>query len=192
MRLKTKLVLAITGLVFLIAGTVSLVYIHQLVKAAVQQTYESNCIARDQVWFALEQALQTGLKDRTVDPNKPSELRALVAETVRNNATLQATVDSVNRYSLTVYDINIGDSLGGTLLSTNPDNEGKPLPVRPSYSQLLKASPFRMMLLVFEKPAVFDVIRPLEDKGKTIATVNVGVRTTFMRLVYAPLLIKAF
>jgi signal transduction histidine kinase len=192
MRLKTKLVLAITALVFLIAGTVSLVYVHQLVKAAVQQTYDTNRMVANQVWFALQQALETGLRDRTVDPNNPAELRDLVAETVQNDATLQATLDSVNRYSLTVYDIDIGDNQGTVLLSTNPDNEGKPLPVRPSYSQLLKASPFRMMMLVFEKPAVFDVIRPLEDKGKIIATVNVGVRTTFMRLVYAPLLRKAF
>ena len=37
----------------------------------------------------------------------------------------------MNRYSLTVYDINIGDSEGVTLLSTNPDNEGKPVPSAP-------------------------------------------------------------
>ena len=42
MRLKTKLVLAITALVFLIAGVVSLVYVHQLVKAAVLETYDTN------------------------------------------------------------------------------------------------------------------------------------------------------
>ncbi len=42
MRLKTKLVLAISALVFLIAGLVSLVYVHQLVKAAVRQTYDTN------------------------------------------------------------------------------------------------------------------------------------------------------
>src|SRR5580704_18861087 len=109
MRLKTKLVLAISGLVLLIAGTVSGVYVHQLVKAAVQQNYDSNRMVAYQVWYALEQGLETGLKDRTVDPDNPAQLRGLVAETVRNDATLQAVVDSVNRYSLTVYDINIGD-----------------------------------------------------------------------------------
>ena len=86
MRLKTKLVLAITALVFLIAGLVSLVYVHQLVKAAVQQTYDTNRMVADQVWFALQQALETGLKDRTVDPNNPAELRALVAATVRKRS----------------------------------------------------------------------------------------------------------
>ncbi len=192
MRLKTKLVLAITALVFLIAGTVSLVYVHQLVKAVVQQTYDTNRMVADQVWYALQQALETGLRDRTVDPNNPAELRDLVAATVEGDATLQATLDSVNRYSLTVYDINIGDSQGNTLLSSNPENQGKPLPVRPNYNQLLKASPIRMMMQVFEKPAVFDVIAPLENNGKLIATVNVGIHTTLLRAVYAPLLRKAF
>jgi signal transduction histidine kinase len=192
MRLKTKLVLAITALVFLIAGAVSLVYVHQLVKAAVQQTYETNRMVADQVWYALQQALETGLRDRTVDPNNPAELRDLVAETVENDATLAATLDSVNRYSLTVYDINIGDSEGDTLLSTNPENQDKPLPTRPSYGQLLKASPMRMMMQVFEKPQVFEVVRTLENNGKVIATVNVGVRTTLLRAVYAPVLRKAF
>ncbi len=191
MRLKTKLVLAISGLVLLIAGTVSGVYVHQLVKAAVQQTYDSNRMVAYQVWYALEQGLETGLKDRTVDPDNPAQLRGLVAETVRNDATLQAVVDSVNRYSLTVYDINIGDSQGGTLLSTNPDNEGKPLPVRPSYSQLLKANPLQMMVQVFSKPTAFDVVAPLENNGKLIASVNVGVHTTLLRAVYQPLLRNA-
>ena len=191
MRLKTKLVLAISALVFLIAGTVSLVYVHQLVKAAVQQTYETNHMVAEQVWFALEQALKTGLKDRTVDPNDPEELRTLIATTIQGDPMLQATLDSVNRYSLTVYDVNIGDSRGIALLSTNPDNEGKPLPLRPDYNQLLNANPFRMMQLVFSRPQVFDVVVPLENNGKLIATVNVGIRTTLLRAVYEPLLRKA-
>ncbi len=89
MRLKTKLVLAISALVFLIAGTVSLVYVHQLVKAAVLQTYDTNRMMADQVWYALQQAVETGLRDRTVDPTNPAELHDLVAETVQNDATLQ-------------------------------------------------------------------------------------------------------
>ena len=192
MRLKTKLVLAITALVFLIAGLVSLVYVHQLVKAAVLQTYDTNQMVADQVRYALQNALETGLKDRTVDPNNPGELRELVAETVQNDPALQAALTSVNRYSPTVYDINIGDSQGSVLLSTNPDNQGKPLPVRPNYDQLLKAGPLLMMMQVFGKPRVFDVVAPLENNGKLFASVHVGVHTSLLRAVYEPLLRKAF
>ena len=53
---------------------------------------------------------------------------------MRSNAALQEAIDSANRYSLTVYDINIGDSQQKTLLSTYPENEDKPLPARPDLS----------------------------------------------------------
>jgi PAS domain S-box-containing protein len=191
MHLKTKLVLAISALVFLIAGLVSLVYVHQLVKAAVQQTYDTDLMVARHVWFALQNALESGLRDRTVDPNHPDELKELVAETVHNDAQLQAALVSVNRYSFTVYDVNIGDSQGMTLLSTNPDNEGKPLPSRPNYEQLLKANPLRTMIEAFREPKVFDIVAPLENNGKLFATVNVGVHTTLLRAVYEPLLKNA-
>jgi signal transduction histidine kinase len=186
MRLKTKLVLAITLLVFLIAGLLSLVYVSQLLHSAVQQSYDTNRLVANQVRFALQNALQTGLKDQTVDPNNPVQLRNLAAEAVRDNEALQAVIDSVNRYSLTVYDINIGDNQLSTLLSTNPENEDKPLPARPDYNQLLDANPIELMQEVFGPPKVYDVVAPLERNGQPFATVHVGVRTTFLRAVYEP------
>jgi signal transduction histidine kinase len=191
MRLKTKLVLAITLLVFLIAGMLSLVYVSQLLHAAVQQSYDSSRMVANQVRLALQQALETGLKDRVVDPDNPAQLRELAAEAVRDNAALHAVVDSVNRYSLTVYDINIGDSQNSTLLSTNPDNQDKPLPQRPNYGQLLHANPVELMRTVFGPPRVFDVVVPLERNGELFASVQVGVRTTLLRAVYAPWLAEA-
>src|ERR1035438_10475164 len=158
MRLKTKLVLAITLLVFLIAGLLSLVYVSQLLHSAIQQSYDTNRLVANQVRFALQNALETGLKDRKVDPNNPAQLRNLAAEAVRNNAALQAVVESVNRYSLTVYDINIGDSQSITLLSTNPDNEDKPLPVRPNYQELHDASAYQLLRTVYGQPRVYDVV----------------------------------
>jgi len=191
MRLKTKLVLAITLLVFLIGGLLSLVYVSELLHAAVSESYETNKMVANQVRFALQIALEAGLKDIQVDPNNPAQLRNLEAEAVRNNAPLQAVVDSVNRYSLTVYDINIGDSHSSTLLSTNPENEDKPLPVRPNYEELLHANPIQFMKQVFGPPRVFDVVVPLDRNGEPFATVHVGVRTTLLRAVYAPWLSAA-
>jgi signal transduction histidine kinase len=192
MRLKTKLVLAITTLVFLIAGVVSLVYVTQLLHAAVQQSYDTNRMVANQVRSALQNALETGLKDREVDPGNPAELRALAAEAVRNSDMLHSVIESVDRYSLTVYDVNIGDSQSNTLLSTNPDNEDKPLPVRPSYEQLRDADPLKLMTTVFGPPKVFEIVAPIERNGEMFATVHVGVRTTLLRAFYAPWLAEAF
>ncbi|MGD0788295.1 MAG: ATP-binding protein [Terracidiphilus sp.] len=186
MRLKTKLVLAIATLVLFISGMLSLVYVSQLLHSAVEQSFDTNLMVANQIRFALQNALMNGLRDRTVDPNNPAQLRNMEAEAVRNDEQLQAVIDSVNRYSLTVYDINIGDSHSSTLLSTNPDNEDNPLPVRPALRQLRDANPFQLMKVMFGPPRVFDVAVPLERNGAPFATVHVGVRTTFLRAVYEP------
>src|ERR1035441_4345039 len=191
MRLKTKLVLAFTSLVFLISGALSLVYVSQLLYAAVKQSYDANKMVANQVRFALQNALETGLKDQKVDPNNPAQLRNLAAAAIRDDAALKAVLDSVNRYSLTVYDINIGDSQSRTLISTDPSNEDKPLPVRPDYSQLLNANPIQLMQEVFGPPKVFGVLVPLDRNGEPFATVHVGARTTLLRAVYAPWLAEA-
>jgi signal transduction histidine kinase len=191
MRLKLKLVLAISTLVLLISGIVSLVYVTQLLDAAVKQTYETNRMVADQVRFALQSALESGLKDRTVDPNNPAELRNLEAQAIHDSAALHAVLDSVNRYSLTVYDINIGDAALRTLESTNPDNVDKPMPVRPDYKQLLNADPLQLYRDVFGPPQVFDLVVPLDRNGELFATVHVGARTTLLREVYTPWLAEA-
>jgi len=152
MRLKTKLVLAITALVFLTAGMLSLVYVFDLLHSAVQQSYDANRMVANQVQFSVRNAIETQLTGVKVDPDNPAELRNLAGEAVRHNAALQAVVESVNRYSLTVYDINIGDSKSLTILSTNPDNEDKLLPSRPNYNQLLDANPVQLMREVFGAP----------------------------------------
>jgi signal transduction histidine kinase len=191
MRLKTKLVLAITALMLLISGAVSLVYMSNLMRAAVEQSYTSNQMVADQIRLAVQRALETGLKDRKVDPNNPQELRDLAAEAVRDNAALQAVVDSVNRYSLTVYDINICDNQFRTLLSTDPNNQDRPMPIRPNYEELLNASPLEMTAIVLGAPRVFDVVVPLKRNGEPFVTVHVGVRTTLLRADYAPWLQEA-
>ncbi len=191
MRLKTKLVLAITALVFLIAGLLSLVYMSQLLHAAVQQSYDTNHMVAEQIRYALQQALETGLSGRTVDPNNPAQLHDLMAQAVRTDPTLQAMIQSVNRYSLTVYDINIGDRQSLTLLSTNPGIDDKPLPLRPDYHQLVDAGPLQLMKEVFGPPQVYDVVASIDNNGKPFATVNVGVRTTLLRAFYAPWLAEA-
>ncbi len=71
MRLKTKLVLAITALVLLVSGMLSLVYVSQLLQAAVKQSYDTNQLVAQQIRYAVQQALETGLKDQRVDPNDP-------------------------------------------------------------------------------------------------------------------------
>jgi len=186
MRLKTKLVLAITALVFIIAAVQSLIYASQMLNTAVKQSYDTNLMVAEQIRFALQHALEAGLRDQTVNPNDPGQLRALMIKAVRDSDELQSVVRSVNLYSLTVYDINIGDSHNMTLLSTDPDNEDKPIPDRPDFTQLLNTNSLQLIPKVFGPPQVYDVVVPLENNGKPFANVHVGIRTTLLAAFYAP------
>ena len=118
MSLKTKLVLAITGLVFLLTALLSLVYGSRLLQAVVQQSYDTNVLGAEQIRYALRLALEAGLKDQKVNPNDQVQLRTLAAAAVRDSTALQGVVDSVIRYSPTVYDISIGDNDNRALLTT--------------------------------------------------------------------------
>jgi signal transduction histidine kinase len=191
MPLKTKLVLAITALVFVISGIVSAVYISQLLHSDVQQSYLTNRMVANQVAFAVRKALESGLADRTIDPDDPNVLRTLATQALRSDATLQAVVESVNRYSDAVYDINIADSRGITILSTNPDNEEKPLPARREFSELLHASPIQLTREVLGPPTVFDIRIPIERNRQPFITVNVGISTTLLKFQYTPYIIRA-
>jgi len=191
MRLKTKLVLSITTLVFLISGVVSLVYVDQLLHATVQQSYSTNRMVADQIVFAVRNALESGLADRTIDPNNPIELHTLATQAVRTDSTLQAVVESVNRYSATIYDINICDNHAITILSTIPDNEDKPLPTRRDYNELRRANPIQLIKEVLGPPTVFDISVPIERNGQPFITVNVGVRTTLLAEQYRPYVKRA-
>ncbi len=134
-----------------------------------------------------------GLKDRTVDPSHPEQLRELTRDAIRSSPVLKAVIDAANRYSPTVYDINIGDNELRTLLSTNPENDDKPLPGRPSYKELLNTNSVDLMRRVFSEEArVYEISVSLERNGAPFATVRVGVRTTFLREVYKPWLEEAF
>jgi len=184
MSLKTKLVLAITGLVFLVTAVLSVVYVSRLLQAVVQQSYDTNVLGAEQIRYALRLALEAGLKDQQVNPNDQVELRRLAATAVRESTALSAVVKSVVTYSPTVYDISIGDNDNRALLTTGTGGNDQLLPVRTSYQQLRDSNAIELLKAVYNQSAqVYDVVLPLERNDQPFATVRVGVRTVFEPLV---------
>jgi signal transduction histidine kinase len=191
MSLKTKLVLAITSLVFLVTAVLSLVYISQLLQSVVQQSYDNNMLGAQQIAYSLELALKSGLKDQQVDPNDDERLRQLAATAVRGDDALTAMVQSVLRHWPTVYDISICDINNRALLTTGPGGEDQILPARADYQRLRERNAIELLRTVFGPPAVYDVELPVKRNGELFATVRVGVRTTLLRALYEPSLRQA-
>src|ERR1700760_3516526 len=102
MRLKTKLVVATTGLVFVVVTIFSWLYFSQLLQQHIEQSYNSTDIVAHQIQFAMRQAIENGTRNLQINPNDPVELREAVADALRKDAGLNALLNSVISYSPTV------------------------------------------------------------------------------------------
>jgi PAS domain S-box-containing protein len=186
MRIHVKLVLAITGMVSVIVVSLSLLYLSQLLSERIQQSYLDNDIAAHQVLLAVRSAVEHGLTHVPLPPNDPDALDKAIASALHKDAALQLTLNSFIRYAPTIYDINIANSKGTILLSTDPLYQGHLLPPEPSFISLQKMTAWRKFRIVFGPPAVYAVDARLVRNGAPFLTVRVGVRTTFLRSQLAP------
>src|SRR5277367_6787179 len=187
MRLKTKLVLAITGLVFLVVFTLSWIFLGQLLRQRMSQAYSAN----DMVAHQIALATQRSLAYVGAGANDPKALRAAVAKALRNDPAVTELLNSAIRYAPTVFDVTIADSEGRGLLSTDPTNVDHLVPQRPEYAELESGGLVQLLEVVFGPPRVYNLTLPLERNFEPFATVRVGVRTTFLRFVVEPWLIAA-
>ncbi|MGI8770444.1 MAG: two-component system sensor histidine kinase NtrB [Acidobacteriaceae bacterium] len=189
MRLKTKLVLAITGLVFLVVTLLSWLYLEQLLKQRIDQSYAENDMVAHQIFYGTRLALHKIPSGRNDDP---VALRAAVADSLEHDEALEALLNSAIRYSPTVFDIAIADNSGRALLSTDPTQTGQPLPPRQQYEHLKNGGIATTIHAVFGRPRVYNITLPLELNYRPFLTVRVGIRTTFIRNVFAPWITASF
>jgi len=188
MRLKTKLVLAITGLVFLVVFTLSWIFLGQLLRQRMSQAYSANDMVAHQIAMATQRSLAPSL---TLYANDPRALRAAVAKALRTDPAVTELLSSAIRYAPTVFDVTIADSEGRGLLSTDPTNLDHMVPQRPEYAELESGGLVQLLKVVFGPPRVYNLTLPLQRYSEPFATVRVGVRTTFLRFVVEPWLIAA-
>jgi signal transduction histidine kinase len=192
MRLKTKLVLAITGLVFLVVTVLSWLFLEQLLAQRINQSYAANDVVAHQILYSTRLALTNGLRGRTIDSNDPTAMRAAVLDALQHDEGLNGLLSTVNLYAATVFDVAIADSNGKALLSTDPTQDNVQLPKREDYALLQHAGVITTMRAVFGPPRNYNIVLPLDRKdpltGKPqpFLTIRVGIHSTFLRTVFAP------
>src|SRR5690242_52642 len=99
MRLKTKLVLAITGMVVAIVATLSSIYISQLIRARTEEAYQHAKFIRDEVFNASREASENDLAGSRLNLSDPAVFRDAVEESLQTDAGLSTLMQSVVGYS---------------------------------------------------------------------------------------------
>ncbi|MGC8548443.1 MAG: sensor histidine kinase [Acidobacteriaceae bacterium] len=191
MRLKTKLVLAITALVFICVVSISWLFMGQLLQVYLNQSYTSTDSQAHQVLFAVRQALDVGLNRQTFDVNDPAAVHAAVANSLQSSPGLNNLMNSIVDYSQIVQDVSITDEQNHVLAAApDPTLVGQVLKRRPDYASLRKLSMHQFLNIVFGPPRVYDVSLGLDLSGKPFLRLHLGVRTTFLRNSLRPWLIE--
>ena len=192
MRLRTKLVLAATGVTFAIAIVLSMLFLAELLNQRIAQTAASNDVLAHQVQMMARQALETGLRVHPPADASEAALGAAVGSSLRNSAALNDTMNGFVRYSPAVQDVSVTDAAGETLVSTDPQMQDHQAAERMSFNRVLGGGARAQMREMFGPPRVLDVRAPLDRNGAPFLVVHVGVRSTFLRNNYFPWLKGAF
>ncbi len=186
MRLKTKLVLAATGVTLVVVLVLSGLFLEELLRQRIAQAAAANDVLANEVRSATREALESGLVHHSPKNTSEQALFLAVGNVLRENAGLRVLMGSIVRYSLTVQDVSIADAHGVTLVSTDPDAEGQAITFRTDLKQVNRGSFSYQWHRVFGAPRVLDIAAPLDRNGAPFLVVHVGVRSTFLRASFLP------
>jgi signal transduction histidine kinase len=192
MRLKTKLVVAITGLVITVVVIFSWIWLSQSLNQYIEYSWNGTDIIAHQVLLEVRHALETGLRDQKFDPHDPVAVRAAVAASLRQDPGLISLLNATISYSPTILDIVVADHGGRALVSApDPSQQDQLVPNRPNYSVLRRKTLIRTLRVVFGPPQVYDVTVGLDRENQPFLTVRVGISTTFLRNAFRPFLYES-
>jgi signal transduction histidine kinase len=191
MRLKTKLVLSITALMFAIVLMLSSLYVGELLRQRIEQTAATNDVLAHELLLMTQHAVEIGLRARPPVDKTDEALRVAVVDALRSQPALEDVMKAIVRYSPTVQDVSVTDAYGMTVLSTDPDELNQRAPFRTSLSAVQNGGLFFQTRQVFGRPRVLDISQPLQRNGVPFLIVHVGVRSTFLKNSYAPWLKSA-
>jgi signal transduction histidine kinase len=191
MRLKTKLVLSITALMFAIVLMLSSLYVGELLRQRIEQTAATNDVLAHQVALQTLRAVEIGLRAHPPVDQTDKALKAAVTDALRSQPELMDVMKAIVRYLPTVQDVSVTDASGMTLLSTDPDELNQRAPFRTSLNTVQNSGMFFQTREVFGRPRVLDISQPLQRNGVPFLIVHVGVRSTFLKNSYAPWLRSA-
>src|SRR5579859_491382 len=186
LRLKTKLVIAITGMVVAIVAALATLYISEVVHQRVQEVYDVARVLRDQVFAVCKPVFDVDLTNsRNIDLNNPAQVEDAVQELLQSDTGIGSLLDSVTSEP-NILDASIVNAGGLALLHTNPSLQGTVVSPRPEFSTLLNAGVRGQLKVIYGPPQTYDVRLPLVRSGKPFGEVRVGVSTVLLKNTLKP------
>src|SRR5579871_4739336 len=182
LRLRTKLTLVMTGLVFLVVVVLSGVFFARLTGQVIQETNNRATELTQQVFAqakrSLADAKQSGMQ---ANSDSPEDRRDYVRQAFERNDGLTEAMQSPLGANPWIYDVLIVDKSGMVLASGDPQTPGTMVTPRPLFGQLERANIFKQMKVLFGPQPVYEVRYPFTMGGQPFGEVRVGVSISLLR-----------
>jgi PAS domain S-box-containing protein len=191
LRLKTKLVLAISALVFALVSTLSFVYVSRILHLRINQSYDNAEFIAHQVLHAAGVALENNLPAGKLDSSDPSATREFIAGILQNDEAVTNLLQSAIGYNTELYDASLTGRDGIALIHTDPGAIFHPAPHRPALAGLRNGGFLAQLRAVYGPAGVYEVVLPVQREGEPFGEIRVGVSTLFLKQQLVPQLNRA-
>src|ERR1700757_4383892 len=149
MRLKTKLVLAISGMVFALVAVFCYVYMSYLVRQRTSEAYDSADFVAKEIRESAREATQIDQSSAFVNENDPKQVEEVLEEALKTDPGLNTLLQSVVGYSPTVSDAAIADVNGRAIVHTDPGAIATQLEPREDFLKVRNGSFLEQLKVVF-------------------------------------------
>lgn len=191
LRLKTKLVFAITGMVLAIVATLSTLYLSKVVDQRMQETLDDGEFIAQQIFSVAREPLEIDLSESKVDLNDPRQVEAAIQEVLQTDSGVTSLLDSIVGYSPTIQDATITGIDGRALVHTSPSFLGQVLKPREDFRSIVNGGIWKQLKVIYGPLQVYDVSIPLVRNGVPFGRVRVGVSTVFVKNGLRPVMNQA-
>jgi signal transduction histidine kinase len=193
MRLKTKLVLAISGMVVALVAIFSYFYVSRLVRQRIYEAYDSADFVSKEIRESARAASLANLGSTFAAENDPQQVEAVLEQELKLNKGLNTLLQSVVGYSPTISEAAIADVNGRAIVHTDSNAIGTNLNLeeRRDFQEVRNGSFLQQLKVVFGVPRVYDVHLPIQREGHPFGDIRVGISTVFLETEIQPELRRA-
>ena len=190
-RLKTKLVLAISGMVFALVAIFSYLYVSHLVRQRTADVYDSADFIAKEMRERAREISQIDLTSTFAETGDPAQVQAALNQALQIDAGLNTLLQSIVGYSQAIYDASIADVNDNAIVHTIPTAVGQKLEKRENFKQILDGNFLQQLKVVYGKPKVYDVKLPIQREGQRFGEIRVGISTVLLKSEVQPELRRA-
>lgn len=181
LRLRIKLVIAITFMVLVIVATLSFLYFAEVVQVRMQEQLDDGKYIAEEILNEARVPLEMDLSSTRVDLNDPKQVEDTLEDALQTDAGLNALMESVVGYSLTTYDAAITDTQGKALMHTNASFLGTTLRPREDFASLVNGGIRKQLRAIYGPNQPYDVRLALLRNDVPFGEVRVGLSTVLLK-----------